>query len=388
MRLYFIILLFIPISLFGQSLTDLNNEKDALISLIDESNKLLSKYSENKTSELSIISLVDDKIVKRKRLLNIYNNQIFAYNNQIKSLSLQLDSLENEIFKLKDNYSKIIYQLSLNNFDKNGLLYLLSSSSFNESYRRFLFMRQYNDYRREQATIIQEKMTFFTDLKAKVTDKRSKLDELIKETKKESLLLENELSQRKDKIDLLNKQQSNLKQQILDAEKRSAQLDEQILELIREEARKAQLNASKNVLSSDIAKNKGLLPWPCEKYILVNSYGEHEHPLIPTLIVRNNGIDIDILDSKVIHPIHAGKVSRVIMIPGNNASVIIRHGNILTVYSNLSEVYVKKDESVTLNTNIGKVYNGNGLNSNILHFEIWIEEEKQNPTEWLENINY
>lgn len=388
MRLYFIILLFIPISLFGQSLTDLNNEKDALISLIDESNKLLSKYSENKTSELSIISLVDDKIVKRKRLLNIYNNQIFAYNNQIKSLSLQLDSLENEIFKLKDNYSKIIYQLSLNNFDKNGLLYLLSSSSFNESYRRFLFMRQYNDYRREQATIIQEKMTFFTDLKAKVTDKRSKLDELIKETKKESLLLENELSQRKDKIDLLNKQQSNLKQQILDAEKRSAQLDEQIIELIREEARKAQLNASKNVLSSDIAKNKGLLPWPCEKYILVNSYGEHEHPLIPTLIVRNNGIDIDILDSKVIHPIHAGKVSRVIMIPGNNASVIIRHGNILTVYSNLSEVYVKKDESVTLNTNIGKVYNGNGLNSNILHFEIWIEEEKQNPTEWLENINY
>lgn len=388
MRLYFIILLFIPISLFGQSLTDLNNEKDALISLIDESNKLLSKYSENKTSELSIISLVDDKIVKRKRLLNIYNNQIFAYNNQIKSLSLQLDSLENEIFKLKDNYSKIIYQLSLNNFDKNGLLYLLSSSSFNESYRRFLFMRQYNDYRREQANIIQEKMTFFTDLKAKVTDKRSKLDELIKETKKESLLLENELSQRKDKIDLLNKQQSNLKQQILDAEKRSAQLDEQILELIREEARKAKLNASKNVLSSDIAKNKGLLPWPCEKYILVNSYGEHEHPLIPTLIVRNNGIDIDILDSKVIHPIHAGKVSRVIMIPGNNASVIIRHGNILTVYSNLSEVYVKKDESVTLNTNIGKVYNGNGLNSNILHFEIWIEEEKQNPTEWLENINY
>lgn len=388
MRLYFIILLFIPISLFGQSLTDLNNEKDALISLIDESNKLLSKYSENKTSELSIISLVDDKIIKRKRLLNIYNNQIFAYNNQIKSLSLQLDSLENEIFKLKDNYSKIIYQLSLNNFDKNGLLYLLSSSSFNESYRRFLFMRQYNDYRREQASIIQEKMTFFTDLKAKVTDKRSKLDELIKETKKESLLLENELSQRKDKIDLLNKQQSNLKQQILDAEKRSAQLDEQILELIREEARKAKLNASKNVLSSDIVKNKGLLPWPCEKYILVNSYGEHEHPLIPTLIVRNNGIDIDILDSRVIHPIHAGKVSRVIMIPGNNASVIIRHGNILTVYSNLSEVYVKKDESVTLNTNIGKVYNGNGLNSNILHFEIWIEEEKQNPTEWLENINY
>lgn len=378
----------IPVSLFSQSLTDLNNEKDALLSLIEENNKILNEYSLNKSSELSLISIVDDKILKRKRLINIYNNQIFAYTDQIKSLSTQLDSLENEIFKLKDNYSKIIVQLSLNNFNQNGLLYILASKSFNESYRRFLFMRQYNDYRHEQALIIQEKMNFFKDLKSKVIDKRNKLDQLVSETKKEYNLLENELGQRKNKIETINKKQSNLKQQILDAEKRSAQLDEMIVELIREEARKAKLNSSKNVLSSDIAKNKGFLPWPCEKYVITSSYGEHEHPLIPTLIVRNNGVDIDVLDSKVIHPIHAGKVSRIIMIPGSNASVIIRHGNVLSVYSNLSEVYVKKDESVTLNTNIGKVYDGNGLNSNILHFELWIEEDKQNPTEWLENINY
>lgn len=381
-RLFSIFITFISLPIYGQSLADLNSEKDAILSLIDESNKLLVDYSEKKSSELFQISLVDDKIAKRKRLINIYNNQIFAYTSQIKSLTVQLDSLENEIFKLKQDYSKIIYQLSINNMDRNGLLYLLSSRSFNESYRRFLFMRQYNDYRRDQASLISDKMTFFNGLKEKVSQRRSQLDDLLADAKRESTNLEVELTQRQSTIEHINKQQSSLKQQILDAENKRAQLDEKILELIREEARKA--NASK-VLSSDIYKNKGILPWPCDKYVVVSNFGEHEHPLIPSLIIRNNGVDIDILDSHKIHPVHAGKVSRIIMIPGSNASVIIRHGNILTVYSNLSEVFVKRDETVSLNTEIGKVYNGDGINSNILHFEIWIEEEKQNPLEWLEN---
>lgn len=370
---------------FGQTLSDLNNEKNALISLIDESQKLLNDYSDKKSSELVHISLIDEKISKRKRLINIYNNQIFAYTNQIKSLTSQLDSLESEIFKLKSDYSKIIYQMSLNKLQNNTLVYLLSSSSFNESYRRFLFLKQYNDYRKEQATLLSEKMSFFNDLKAKVSSKRSELDKLLVQAKKESNQLESELSLRQSKVDGFTKQQSNLTQQITEAEEKKALLEERIVEFIREEARKAKESGKAKVLSSDIDKNKGLLPWPCNKYVVVSAFGEHEHPLIPTLIVRNNGVDIDVLDSENIHPVHSGKVSRVIMIPGSNASVIIRHGNILTVYSNLSEVFVKRDDNVSTTTNIGKVFTGGGLNSNVLHFELWNGDEKQNPLEWLEN---
>lgn len=370
---------------FGQTLSDLNNEKNALISLIDESQKLLNDYSDKKSSELVHISLIDEKISKRKRLINIYNNQIFAYTNQIKSLTSQLDSLESEIFKLKSDYSKIIYQMSLNKLQNNTLVYLLSSSSFNESYRRFLFLKQYNDYRKEQATLLSEKMSFFNDLKAKVSSKRSELDKLLVQAKKESNQLESELSLRQSKVDGFTKQQSNLTQQITEAEEKKALLEERIVEFIREEARKAKESGKAKVLSSDIDKNKGLLPWPCDKYVVVSAFGEHEHPLISTLIVRNNGVDIDVLDSENIHPVHSGKVSRVIMIPGSNASVIIRHGNILTVYSNLSEVFVKRDDNVSTTTNIGKVFTGGGLNSNVLHFELWNGDEKQNPLEWLEN---
>lgn len=377
-------LLSFTLASYGQTLTDLNNEKDAILSLIEESNKLLTDYSDKKTSELMQISVIDDKIAKRKRLINIYNNQIFAYTSQIKTLSMQLDSLENEIFRLKEDYSKIIYQQSINKMDRNGLVYLLSSKSFNESYRRFLFMRQYNDYRKQQAEQIKVKKEFFNKLKENVIAKREQLDKILLETKRESTNLEYELSQRQSKVQQFTQQQSNLTQQIADAEKKKKELEEMIVAMIQEEARKARENGANQMLSSDINQNKGLLPWPCDKYVVVSNFGEHEHPLVPSLTIRNNGIDIDVLDSKKIHPIHEGKVSKIIIIPGSNASVIVRHGNILTVYSNLSEVSVKKDETVFVTTELGKVYSGSGINSNVLHFELWNSEEKQNPLDWLQ----
>lgn len=377
-------ILFTSVYSYSQSLNDLNKEKDQILQLIDESNKLLTDYSEKKTSELMQISVVDDKIMKRKRLINIYNNQIFAYTTQVKRLSHQLDSLEKEIFKLKDDYKRIIYQQSVKKIEKNSLIYILSAKSFNESYRRFIYLKQYNEYKRIQAEQIKEKMAFFDDLKNKVLQKRIELDKLLVEAKREQVMLESELSERQNKVEQFSQHQSNLLQQITDAENRKKELEEKIVALIREEARKSKEKGVNTVLSSDITKNKGLLPWPCQKYVVVSTFGEHEHQLIPNLMVKNNGIDIDILDSKNIHPIHAGKVSRVIMIPGSNASVIIRHENVLTVYSNLSEVWVQSGENVTVDTELGKVYAGGGINSNILHFEIWVAEDKQNPIDWLE----
>ena len=120
--------------------------------------------------------------------------------------------------------------------------------------------------------------------------------------------------------------------------------------------------------------------------MITSAFGEHDHPLVPSIKIRNNGIDMDILASKDIHPVHKGKVSRIIVIPGSCASIIVRHGDVLTVYSNLAEVFVKKDQDVDTYTNLGKVYTGEGINSNILHFEIWKGENKQNPEEWLRKL--
>lgn len=383
MRFYFIfILLFSYLILYSQTIQDLNSEKLKLQNIIDENNKLLNEYSSRKNSEMLMISVVDEKIVHRQRLINIYNNELFAYNKQIAQLSSQLDSLETEINNIKSDYSKIIQQQYLNYYSINTLAYILSSKSFNESYRRIIFLRQYNDYRKSQVVLLKSNQQKFDSLKVVISKKQDNLKNLISEIESEKVNLESELTFRKSNVDNISTKLSNTKSQIESAQNNMKELENKIIALIREESKKLKNN---KVLSSDILQNKGILPWPCSNFVVVSNFGEHEHPLIPSIKINNNGIDIDILDSKKILPVHEGVVSRIIMIPGNNASVIIRHGTILTVYSNLSEVFVKKDDKVSINTNIGTVYQGGSLNSNILHFEIWNGEEKQNPMEWLEN---
>lgn len=380
---HFLLICFLTISLFSysQQISDLNKEKDNLLLLIENNNKLMQEYGEKRSDELTHIQLVDDQIEKRKKLIELYASEVAQYTKQINKLSFSLDSLEKEIFALKADYSKIIYQESLKKSEQNELLFILSASSFNESYRRFLFLKQYNEYRRMQSNELNKSKIRFDEIKQSIEERRQKVRQLMASAKSETQYLDKEMTKRQQRVQEFVRKESDLKKEIVSAEKRAKELEEKILVLVREEA--ARRSKQDDKLSADILNNKGLLPWPCKQHVITSSFGEHPHPLIESLVIRNNGIDINVFDDLDVFPVQSGVVSRIIMIPGSNASVIIRHGSVLTVYSNLAEVAVKKDEKVDRKTKLGKVFKGNGLNSSILHFELWNGEEKQNPEDWL-----
>lgn len=380
---HFLLICFLTFSLFSysQQISDLNKEKDNLLLLIENNNKLMQEYGEKRSDELTHIQLVDDQIEKRKKLIELYASEVAQYTKQINKLSFSLDSLEKEIFALKADYSKIIYQESLKKSEQNELLFILSASSFNESYRRFLFLKQYNEYRRMQSNELNKSKIRFDEIKQSIEERRQKVRQLMASAKSETQNLDKEMTKRQQRVQEFVRKESDLKKEIVSAEKRAKELEEKILVLVREEA--ARRSKQDDKLSADILNNKGLLPWPCKQHVITSSFGEHPHPLIESLVIRNNGIDINVFDDLDVFPVQSGVVSRIIMIPGSNASVIIRHGSVLTVYSNLAEVAVKKDEKVDRKTKLGKVFKGNGLNSSILHFELWNGEEKQNPEDWL-----
>ncbi len=419
------LLLFVDAAAQNKSLDDLNREKAKLQSVIEQNNKMMEEYANRRNNELVRISMIDNKIIKTQELIEVYGKEIDTYNEQIRSLNAQIDSVENEVKRQKDEYSELLRQLQLRGTNFSPLAYILSSESFNQSYRRFLFMRQYSAYSKEQFENLNSNILVLTQLKDKVSEKLTSINVLLAKIKNETTQLNQERSARKVKVEEIQKNQVDLQQQIMRAQKESEELEKQIVMVIKEEAERARKEAEEakrkaeeerkrkekeakstkstksakttdkkapaektivEPVSDDILDNMGNLPWPVRSFVITGYFGEREHPLFPTIMVRNNGIDIDILESKDIHPVHKGKVSRVIMIPGSTASVIIRHGEVLTVYSNLSEVNVKKDQVVDVYTNLGKVYKGAGINSNILHFEIWKGEQKQNPESWLKKL--
>lgn len=406
---FLIALLLVPAAAHAQSgqktLDDLNREKARLQSIIEQNNKMMDEYKTRKNNEMMRISVVDNKIARRRQLIDLYNSEIEAYNGQIRKLNHSIDSVGRALKKQKQEYADILRQLQLHGSSYSPLAFILSSSSFNQSYRRLLFMRQYSEYRRTQFEKLEASKADMARLKGVVSDKLVSINQVLAKVRDETTQLNNELAARQGNVEQISKSQVDLQKQIKDAQAQTKKLEERIVAVIREEAERARReaqeaerkrkavkasgkaetakNAAPEPLSEQIIENMGRLPWPVRSFVITSRFGEHDHPLVPQIRISNNGVDMDILASKDIHPVHKGKVSRIIVVPGSCATIIVRHGEILTVYSNLEEVYVKKDQEVDVYTNLGRVYTGDGINSNILHFEIWKGEAKQDPELWL-----
>jgi murein DD-endopeptidase MepM/ murein hydrolase activator NlpD len=165
-------------------------------------------------------------------------------------------------------------------------------------------------------------------------------------------------------------------------------LDKEIEDIIKKEAQKKSfknLSSSETLISSDFSKNKGKLPWPTKQGVITSKFGEHPHPVLKDVTIRNNGIDITTAPNSLVRVIFAGEITKVFSIKGANSTVIVQHGKFFTVYHNLIRVKVKAGDKVLVKDTLGEVYSDPKTGESTLHFEIWNELIKQNPELWLSN---
>eukprot|EP00825_Cyclidium_porcatum_P036442 TRINITY_DN3852_c0_g1_i1.p2 TRINITY_DN3852_c0_g1~~TRINITY_DN3852_c0_g1_i1.p2 ORF type:complete len:235 (-),score=32.84 TRINITY_DN3852_c0_g1_i1:16-720(-) len=180
-----------------------------------------------------------------------------------------------------------------------------------------------------------------------------------KNAKKKSCFCKTNRFNNKKIIVELQKKEGELRKEIKNKKQIEKQLEAEIRKLIEEEIRKRKKNNNSkvikadNVLSSNFKENKGKLPWPLDNATVVAEFGEHGHAILKGVKVNNNGIDLGSSKQNSVKAVFTGEVSKIIRIPGTNVTVIIRHGNYLTVYQNLSEVKVKTGDKVSTGQIIG-----------------------------------
>ena len=240
----------------------------------------------------------------------------------------------------------------------------------------------------------------------------------------ESQKLQTEETSQKAEVQQLNKKQKQLKEELRKKQQQANALNRQIEKQIAEEIARAEAEAkaarererrarekakaegkepvqeervadtkggyamtrAEKKLSDDFAGNRGRLPFPVAgRYTIVGTFGEQQHQELKYVRTNNSGIDIQTNPGAEARAVFNGEVTRVFVVPGYNNSVIIRHGNYLTVYSNLSQVYVKAGDKVSTRQTIGKIFTDTESgNATILHFQLWKEKTKLNPTPWLD----
>lgn len=145
------------------------------------------------------------------------------------------------------------------------------------------------------------------------------------------------------------------------------------------------MDANERALASSFAQNKGRLPAPIRgSYSILRAFGVHQHSEHNRVQVNSSGVDFGVNGDSRAYAVFSGVVSRVFVIPGYGTAVILRHGNYLTVYANLSSVAVSTGSRVSTGQSIGSVgASPDGSSGRLLHFQLWHERTKLNPLAWI-----
>lgn len=388
--LFFCVFIFSGIILNGQSLDELRLKKEKTREQIEYTTRLLDEARKNEKNSLNKLKLVNEQIKLRNDLIAGYNDEIAVLNGIIKDNTDLVTALDRDLEALKNEYAEMIRfaQKNRNSYDK--ILFLLSAESFNQAYKRLLYLQQYVTYRQKQALLISEIRDLIdkktVDLEKRKVEKQQLVDGKINETEQ----LSREKNEQKNYVHSLQQKLRGLIRQLKKQQKIEEQLSREISRIVEEEAKKSKGNAQysltpeQKLISGKLEQNQGRLPWPVGRGIITEHFGVHAHAVLKTVRVKNNGIDITTSSGSKARAVFEGEVSRVFGITGGNMAVILRHGNYLTVYSNLKDVLVNVGDKIKSKQELGTIYTDeNDGNKTILKFQIWKESQKLNPEIWL-----
>ena len=391
----------------------LQEDKKKIETDIAFTNKLLSETKKDKLISLNQLIILNNKINQRQELISTINTEISGIDGEIINNSRETIFLSEKLKQLKEDYAKLIVFAYKNRNAFSRLMFLFASSDLNQAYLRLKYLQQYTSYRRKQADLIVKTALLLNTKTSQLKNIKSGKTVLLKNNEDEKILLAEEKEEKNNSVKKLQQKEKDLAKTIQQKEKEARKLQQSIEGIIADEIKKAtdknktivktpttSTNTTKPVnvsatskelglsdadikLSNSFASNKGKLPWPTEKGVVISTFGVHPHPILNDIKVKNNGIDISVSKGSKARAVFDGKVTGVVSIPGANKAVIIRHGEYLTVYSNLSEVFVKTGDNVKTKQSIGIVNTDVEESKTEIHFEVWYGKILTDPLNWL-----
>lgn len=399
---------------FAQSSAELKRRKDKLSEEIESLNQSLKKTAQSKQGSLRQLNLIKAQINQREKKITIINSEVRNLDDQIVNNSNNVRSLQSQLEQLKKEYAAMVLFAFRNQSAYNKLMFLFSAKDFNQAYKRLKYMQQFGTYRTRQAEYIEGTQKDLNNKIAQLDINKKEKSNLLQDEEKEKANLGKERNTQSNVVSKLSKQEKQTKQEIAVKNQESAKLSRAISAAVRKEiaeaTRVAEAEAkaaaakakseNKTVpapkpiskgadilaatpeaakLSNDFLGNRGRLPWPVSRGIIISEFGKTTVQGVP---VDNDGIDIKTVSGSAVQAVFEGEVSQVQNM-GGTYLVIIRHGQYFTMYSNLRSASVSKGQKVTYKQAIGVAALDGVSGDTQVHFELWKGLSPQDPTGWI-----
>ena len=362
-----VFVLLVSLNSFGQSKKLIKVQKE-----LKKARNLLASL--NKTSEVTYLKfqVLDKQIKLQKNLLQNIKTEIDSLDKLILTNTKKRNDLEETIKSLKKEYEELIFYAYKTRNARDKTMYILSAKTFNQAYRRFVYLQYLTEYLEQTTTDLKQKSDSLSLLNDDLfLQKNEKLE--LKEKQTDELL---KLNYSKKILNNIIENLSSKKEQLIKEIRKKQKITVALRKLIKNVS--ANSSSVKTKLSRNFEKNKGRLPYPA-KGIISSSFGKHRHAVLKNVQINNDGIDIATEQGQDAKAVFKGEVVQVLKIPGANKAIIIKHGQYYSVYSNLEEVYVKKGDKVSTGEAVGKP------DARMLNFQIWFKNNKLNPQKWLKS---
>lgn len=430
-----ILSLILSISSFAQTtqIKQLEEQRKKALREISNTDKLLQATKKTTSNLLERVQLISNQIFSRQKVLSLLEQELNGINAEQKQIESDIVLLEKELKNKQQNYAKAIDAMQRNRLGENKLLFVLSGKSFTESYRRMRYLREYSEWRSQQADDIKEQSNSLIKKRQNLIKLRNEKLSLLNLRTSEQQNLKTEEVNYKQEVNEAQQKQKDL-QKILQQKKQQAEaLDKQIAKLIAEEVarqereakrreeerlkaeaakaeREAKSKAAKKgssstatrntasaknttsakapatpenlALSNNFSANKGRLPYPISgNHTITTRFGTNQYSKFVT--TSSSGIDIRSQAGADAKAVFDGEVTYVAAIPGYNTCIIVRHGNYYTFYGNIQSINVKQGDKVKTGQSLGKVYTDPDTGYSQMHFQLWQGTTKMNPEPWL-----
>ena len=373
------------LSVPAQQLESLREEIRQAEEEIKMTNQLLSKTQKNQQTTDRQLNLIRNKIRNRKNIISNLEKQSGLIENNIGAKNTTIRSLEQDLNRLRQEYAEMVYDSYKNYKLNNFMLFLFASRDFNDATLRIAYMHRYNRMREQKAAEIDSVSASVGREISSLQSQKEELDKVRRSRNEELTSLDKDETQYRTSSQKLQQEAGKLNSIIKANRKRIEQMQKQIRQIIAEESRKNKAKPQTSEqrefdvkLSGQFEQNTGKLPYPV-RGVIVNNYGLHSHTAIKGVVEKNQGVDIAAEPGAEVRAVFEGEVSQVLLNQWTNKVVLLRHGNYLTLYSNLASVNVKVGDRVTLNQPIGRIASSEDSNDCTLHFEVWKLDAQNNP---------
>lgn len=411
---------------------ELESKRGALQKQIMDTESLLKNTKKDVGSQISSLAVLTGQIEERKRYILAINNDVEAVGRELSILERQLNKLKRDLKDKKKKYEYSVQYLYKNKSIEEKLMFIFSAKTLGQTYRRLRYVREYATYQRLQGEEILKKQEQVRKKKVELGQVKAAKESLLKDRESEKAKLEGQEKEKRTMVAGLQKRQRGLQEEVNKKKREANQLNARIDKLIAEEIERSRKRAEEEArreeeargktsakkgkadsdseeeasstntkvrtkplesysmskadreLSSSFIANRGRLPMPISgSYIITSHYGQYAVAGLRNVQLDNKGIDVQGKPGAQARAIFNGKVAAVFQLNGL-FNVLIRHGDYISVYCNLSSASVKAGDMVSTKQSIGEVFSDSNDNERtVLHFQLRREKEKLNPEPWL-----